>query len=463
MDSRHGKAHAISVNETEQQIRIHIQQPGYTITTHFVEARDFNVTVCMLGKSGFTVNKHDITMEANLPGQFRPPGPATPSSYHPGSLLSTFMPFSGLSFDDNVELRTNNYVSLLQNDGQGLGKLSQHLRDPVDLHQHTQQVPCSPHFHTVPSVTGPSSSAVNTSYLNPYSYFLGAKAEMYKPRVSSPLRNPTPLGDLSRQSSIFDYGSLFRNLHESVQPITQPCLSQDDRSVGSQDSPNRPLVKNPKLSMPKSTTSLEESSQEETPPVGGDFRKLMPERRVLPFSPWKMKRSKTDSLVSMPMKRQVRESHVEAHSRREHSSVAVKDARNSVPLLHAQTRTLRGDVGGEEKRHGCPEEPSVYNFTKSDTSASQLKGIPEENLSTHPSSPPLTEAECEVLITDFSILRQINEATSKMFDQYLADVARGCDEASCAQYYLDRVYAARRAIWFKELTGKGFDASLSSA
>jgi hypothetical protein len=369
-----------------------------------------------------------------------------------------------MSFGGNVELRTNNDASSLQNDGEGLGKLNQHLPDLIDLQQHTQQTPFSPHLHTVPLVTGRSLSAVQTSYLNPYSFFLGAKAhEMYKPRFSSPLRNSSPLGDLSQQSLMFDYGTSSRNLYESIQTTTQPNLSQDNGSDGSQDSPNLPLIEKPKLIMPESTTPPEESSQEKPPPVGEDFRKLMPERRVLPFSPLKMKRSKTDSFVSVSIKSRVRNGRVKALSRREHPPIEVSDARNSMSLLRAQARNCRGDDGGKEKLHDCREKLRAYSFIKSDNSASQLGGTSEENIAIHPSRPPLTEAECEVLIADFSILRQINEATSKVFDQYLADVARGCDEASCAQYYLDRIYAARRDMWFEKLTGKRFGASVSSS
>lgn len=57
-----------------------------------------------------------------------------------------------------------------------------------------------------------------------------------------------------------------------------------------------------------------------------------------------------------------------------------------------------------------------------------------------------------VLVTD-EMLKRVNEATSAILDQYVADVERGCDESLVAKFYLERVDAVRKDTWYMQLAG----------
>ncbi|KFH47471.1 hypothetical protein ACRE_016440 [Hapsidospora chrysogenum ATCC 11550] len=67
--------------------------------------------------------------------------------------------------------------------------------------------------------------------------------------------------------------------------------------------------------------------------------------------------------------------------------------------------------------------------------------------------------ELPMVITE-SMLRQVNEATSSIFDKYEIDMQRSSDAGLCAQLYLDRIMTARRDFWSEKLSEYGSCFSL---
>jgi hypothetical protein len=62
--------------------------------------------------------------------------------------------------------------------------------------------------------------------------------------------------------------------------------------------------------------------------------------------------------------------------------------------------------------------------------------------------------ELPMVITE-SMLREVNEATSNIFDQYEIDMQRSSDAGLCAQFYLDKIMTARRDFWCEKLSEYG--------
>ncbi|PHH91248.1 hypothetical protein CDD83_1207 [Cordyceps sp. RAO-2017] len=58
-----------------------------------------------------------------------------------------------------------------------------------------------------------------------------------------------------------------------------------------------------------------------------------------------------------------------------------------------------------------------------------------------------------VLLTEPLTVRRLGDMTSGLLDQYQADVARGCNEGVCAQFYMERVLDCRREFWLAQLMG----------
>ncbi|KAH8170999.1 hypothetical protein LIA77_09780 [Sarocladium implicatum] len=51
------------------------------------------------------------------------------------------------------------------------------------------------------------------------------------------------------------------------------------------------------------------------------------------------------------------------------------------------------------------------------------------------------------LVFDATLKKQLEAATEPLFQQYEADIARGCDKTAIARFYLECISAARRDIW----------------
>ncbi|KAH6900738.1 hypothetical protein B0T10DRAFT_542990 [Thelonectria olida] len=61
-----------------------------------------------------------------------------------------------------------------------------------------------------------------------------------------------------------------------------------------------------------------------------------------------------------------------------------------------------------------------------------------------------------VLLTNLEALQEVNQLTSKHFDQYSLDVTNGSDEINSAEFYLDRILHTRREFWLRKLEEASF-------
>jgi hypothetical protein len=98
-----------------------------------------------------------------------------------------------------------------------------------------------------------------------------------------------------------------------------------------------------------------------------------------------------------------------------------------------------------------PQPPKVSSVKRRRTSSSGAGAKPS------PRKPPPQEDESTstplVLLAGFSALEQLNQLASPWFDQYEADVAKGCDVGVSAGYYMEQVDRARRDFWYAKLAG----------
>jgi hypothetical protein len=56
-----------------------------------------------------------------------------------------------------------------------------------------------------------------------------------------------------------------------------------------------------------------------------------------------------------------------------------------------------------------------------------------------------------VLLTSPDVLRELDEATASLFEQYETDIANGSDNEVSARFYLDQIYSKRRDFWLAKL------------
>ncbi|KAM5377664.1 hypothetical protein ACJA88_006345 [Fusarium oxysporum] len=55
-----------------------------------------------------------------------------------------------------------------------------------------------------------------------------------------------------------------------------------------------------------------------------------------------------------------------------------------------------------------------------------------------------------VMLTDYNTLKDLNQATAPLFEQFEQDIARGGDAALLAQFYSKQLWARRRDFWYKK-------------
>ncbi|KAI5467749.1 hypothetical protein BGZ63DRAFT_419436 [Mariannaea sp. PMI_226] len=68
-----------------------------------------------------------------------------------------------------------------------------------------------------------------------------------------------------------------------------------------------------------------------------------------------------------------------------------------------------------------------------------------------------------VLVTDPGTLKDLNELTSKYFEQYVTDLENGSDKKFTAQFYMNCIMNVRREFWLKKLEEVGFAQSLEAS
>ncbi|PHH70836.1 hypothetical protein CDD80_5703 [Ophiocordyceps camponoti-rufipedis] len=177
---------------------------------------------------------------------------------------------------------------------------------------------------------------------------------------------------------------------------------------------------------PRLTTETTHKPGGETPisHEAQDFRRLMPQRRHLPFA-------REDAIGA---------SRVDKADRARVTSAP--ELHNSASAQAERSHERRAQTGARGRPPS--DEPGTHGDTV------QRRGADAS------SRPMITRktpdyVQHTVLLADPMMLRQLSSLTSGLLEQFQADVSRGCDEGLCAQFYLERLQRHRREFWLSRL------------
>ncbi|CAG9992549.1 unnamed protein product [Clonostachys byssicola] len=104
----------------------------------------------------------------------------------------------------------------------------------------------------------------------------------------------------------------------------------------------------------------------------------------------------------------------------------------------------------EAEQEVSSELPVPETHLASETVLQEQESAPPEWQPTAQSNCSVANNELTILVTD-EMLRQVNEMTSNLFDQFEADLKGGKNDAALAQYYLDQVMEIRKGFWHSEM------------
>ncbi|WZH41666.1 uncharacterized protein QYS62_002621 [Fusarium acuminatum] len=462
----------VSINKQVNGMCVRIPGMSQAILVQFEKMRDFSVAVCLLQKAGFYISD---TMPVSL---LTHPSRTDPNTLHPtvnfGPRLSSITPLSLLptnEFRGAMAQPDLSFTTILDTPFQSppltSTPFSQALRPQI-----THSRPIEPH------ATSNHAAAIATQ-LNPYNMFLErGNTHPYIPRVSSPLRHSFDSGSPQMQRpyetaearSCGDMLTLGPSLHSPVikrQGVSIPENSQ--RSTASSHHGAADLRK--ELSPgPYSYQLPQEESHE--------FRNLMPRPRKLPFEsntkhstpggrlegqgniPTDNKtapkpRNYLGSLGSPIKQRVVNPGKLSTPN---HPSSIDEGAalRKSAFITGTAQRPKRGDQGPVSMTTPTGRKPKedTYrdaNCQTEDTGAVQDNpGGPLEVSDLNSHCLNLDIAPC-VVVTDPDMLKELNQATATLFEQYEKDIAGGGEKEQHAEFYLDQIWTRRRDFWLEKL------------
>ncbi|KAL7819912.1 hypothetical protein V8C26DRAFT_419550 [Trichoderma gracile] len=441
----------VSVNRTSLEMCINIYQNQQTVVFIFKESRDFNVAIYALKKFGLRVTDSALSSNhATTAGLTRSQSCSAPSSSYFGPRLSSFTPLQ--SHGNSQTPSQFSFTALLNSDV----PLSQ-IQSMGAQYEPSQ--PPSPD-----SSQQPIQSVVPATHIqNPYQLYLSQHSNMYQPRVSSPLRyavevdsrDPSPMSPISpmpqHQPTLLVHpavgGSILTHRSTSA-PSTTPRSWQQPRYMGTDGCDSPYYQQSPPESQESIVTSAESDSQstdgtDVSLPLqtGEDFRKLMPQPRNLPF----LKEGRTRTTKLKPLKKTAKAELDSSGLKRKSSSLAGRDNRNTSnddlnPCVQENASSTNSET------IDASAAPIALHPISSQTSTSQIEAPSGDH-----SSPRELCVLPPMLIADNSLLEKINNATSRLLDQYTADVNRGCDGGACAQFYLDQIDMVRRDFWLRQL------------
>lgn len=428
-----------------------IPQNQQTIVFTFKDSRDFNVAIYTLKKFGLRVTDSVLpTSHTTSASLTRSQSCSVPSSIDFGPRLSSITPLQ--RHGSSQAPSPFSFTALLNSDV----PLSQ---IPSMGTQYEEIQPPSPQ-----SSQQPIHNIVPTTYVqNPYHLFLGQYGNMYQPRVSSPLRNAVEVDsrDLSPMSPISpipqyqpsplvhpEISQSLLTYQSTSAPSTMPGSRYQPRCTNTDDfSP--PYSQQSPLGSQESNITYAESDTQSTDgtdisnlsQTAEDFRKLMPQPRNLPF----LKESAAKTVERKSVKRRAM-SELGSASAMQQSSFSADQNNRDTPDIDSKL-CVRGNVSSAES--DMDDASAVFKVLR--PTSPQTRSAQSEATSPVYSSLETRELP-PMLIADDALLKQINDATSRLLDQFTADVNRGCDGGACAQFYLDQIDMVRRDIWFSHLT-----------
>ncbi|KAL7946080.1 hypothetical protein V8C42DRAFT_322420 [Trichoderma barbatum] len=414
----------VTVDRPSQQMCIQIQRRKQTILFTFQETRDFNVVIYTLKKFGFRIKESiSLSSHASATSLARSQSYPVASTNDFGPRLSSITP---LLRQGSLQAQSPFSFTSMLNSEVPLAEMQptvtqEQLAHPASLQGSSQQ--------SVPQLTQAS---------NPYQLYISHQSNTHQPRVSSPLRNAvevhsrdtSPHSFISSSQSSFSHTEDTRSLL-SHRVISEPDMLSQPRQISGYTGTNAYGSPDCQLTPPRSqetatpldidTRAIDGIDASSRLPLAQDFRELMPQTRKLPF----VKDSKT------------------------------KASRSKLEQKRADTE-YRQSISNSDKLIGeiVPlglemDSPGVSQVNLRPTSSGSIDGQAEVFPTCHFSYevdelPPM-------LITDNVLLEKINQATSKLLDQFNADIGRGCDSIACTYYYLEQIDTVRRDFWLNQL------------
>ncbi|KAJ3520529.1 hypothetical protein NM208_g13670 [Fusarium decemcellulare] len=483
----------VSVDRRHKQLCISVPSNSQSIIAHFEEKRDFNIAVYLLQKS-------DLHINDSIPSSLPPTAPSSRSLFDAPNLeprLASIKPLSSLSPNSMQDVSPSNqsFTTVLNTPLQ-----YSPIPSPVPSAQLSySQGPCSvPNFSSPNHLPEPVSVP---AYLSPYNMHLARGGNTHMPHIGSPLRNSfNP--EFTRQPSNSTEPTSFQEDASLPDSQTYPATTFS-RGLPLNNTEGHPTIIRTKTSQDEAEVIRSNSRSSDLDHQGisqvevHDFRDLMPQPRKLPFE----SRSKRSASLQEPL---MRDETTEATSNQAQSKRAKRLANEEgMSSSEAISRVRPGDP-----KDACRITPGgarcdAYRGTSStladhysNTPIVQMPQIPTapepislakklrrevdeatrdaecqtdmqidpttSNASNNgPNNPTLEQTSCAasnpkpmVLVTHPSTLREVHQATSKLFEQYEADLANGSDEKISAKFYLYRIRAERRGFWLSKLGGR---------
>ncbi|RCI10303.1 hypothetical protein L249_8486 [Ophiocordyceps polyrhachis-furcata BCC 54312] len=410
----HDAADSVGADRSARQLTIRVPSQQHEVRASFEHARDFNLSLCMLSKSGFTIRDEtptSVSLDSSQASVDLAPrlSSITPLPYGP----EPQKPWTLATLLDCASVPPQSPAELMQN------------------------VPSS--LSSSPVLNTSSRQSMSSSVFNPYNLFTkNQSGNLYQPRVASPLRNSFLPNEQGHEA-----GSVATT---AVRGSENLIRSASSTMIRDHDDPALFSASSSVCSATESATGdwATPGAVEEQTLVAQSFRDLMPQRRHLPFAPER----KADVSPSNDRAKRVRQRNGD-------------DDRLSLT-------TGIGSFSGTpvESRHGRQGgQNDVGQIREPDGSRQCFANSEDQGDSTHGGTGLFRETRASLLVprtsgyvrhtvvlTDPLMLRQLSNLTAGIFEQYQADVSRGCDEALCAQFYLERLQSQRRDFWLSQLT-----------
>lgn len=411
----------MSIDKHLNQLCITIPGKGQAIIVQFEEKRDFSVTVCLLQKS-------DLHVSDSIPSSPSTTNAAFDSSNH-GPRLSSTPPMASVSPPPQA--------------------FGADVLPVMDSHIHPSLQPMPYHLHpqrttSVPIYSSPyfsPSIPPDMAHLNPYNMFLGRNnTNMHIPRVGSPLRHS--FSPEAQHSSTSNAGS--------VSDGFSPTNSQSPMNVEGFHATVNPITMD-REKTPVDTSHSPKADSQGSQSESGDFRDLMPQPRKLPFqSRPKRSISQPDTIVRDEVQK------LSPGAKRvrgvPNKTTSNKEVRR-FKTQGSQTIDLGVDIPMKSTLAPLPNGlmPEEISNTGWRDVECQTEMSTDPNATQQIYQPQFSVSGQTVLLTSPDVLRELDEATASLFEQYETDIANGSDNEVSARFYLDQIYSKRRDFWLAKL------------
>ncbi|VUC26287.1 unnamed protein product [Clonostachys rosea] len=137
-----------------------------------------------------------------------------------------------------------------------------------------------------------------------------------------------------------------------------------------------------------------------------------------------------------------------------HSQPQRKSSRLAKKARSLKDNSVKGSppksTASEAQQEISSELPATETHLASETVLQEQEPEPTELQPPAQSNCSVVNNELAILVTD-EMLRQVNEMTSDLFDQFEADINGGKDDPTLARYYLGQIMEARKDFWHSEV------------